>query len=236
VAAPALPRNDVRQYESLASSWWDPYGPLAMLRWLAAARAALIPPATRPGAVLVDLGCGGGLLAPHVDRLGYRHVGIDLGTPALLVAREHGVLPARADVARLPVGDAVADVVSAGEILEHVTDPAAVVREACRVLRPGGRLVIDTLAATPLARLVAVTIGERVPGGPPKGIHDPALFVDRDRLRAAAAAAGVTLTLRGIRPAAGGMLKWLARRDPEVRMVPTWSTAVLFQAYGNKAP
>ena len=230
-----LPRNDVRQYDSLAASWWDPYGPLAMLRWLAAARAALIPPAARPGAVLVDLGCGGGLMAPHARELGYRHVGVDLGTAGLLVAREHGVLPVRADAARVPLADGSADAVSAGEILEHVTDLDAVVGEACRLLRPGGRLVIDTLANTALAKLVAVTIGERLPGGPPRGIHDPALFVDRDRLRTTAARSGVNLTLRGVRPAALGMLKWLTRRDPEVRMVPTWSTAVLFQAYGEKA-
>jgi 2-polyprenyl-6-hydroxyphenyl methylase/3-demethylubiquinone-9 3-methyltransferase len=231
----ALPRNDVRQYDSLVDTWWDPYGPLAMLRWLAAARAALIPPAPpNEEALLVDLGCGGGLLAPHARRLGYRHLGVDLSEAGLGVARQHGVLAVRADAARIPLPAGVADAVSAGEILEHVADPAAVVREACRVLRPGGRLVIDTLARTPLARLVAVTIGERVPGGPPPGIHDPKLFVDRAQLRSVAAAAGVTLTLRGIRPAAGGMLKWLTRRDPEVRMVPTWSTAVLFQAYGNK--
>jgi len=230
-----LPRNDPRQYDSLADSWWEPYGPLAMLRWLAAARAALLPPAAVPGrSLLVDLGCGGGLLAPHAERLGYRHVGIDLRTPNLSVAREHGLLPVRGDAMRLPLADACADAVSAGEILEHVPDPDLVVREACRVLRPGGRLVVDTLAATPLARLVAVTIGERIPGGPPPGIHDPALFIDRRRLRDTARAAGVTLTLRGIRPAALGMLKWLIRREPEVRMVPTWSTAILFQAYGNK--
>jgi len=205
-----------------------------MLHWLAGARAALIPPAARPGAVLVDLGCGGGLLAPHARRLGYRHVGVDLSTTGLGVARQHGVLVARADVARLPLPDEAADAVSAGEILEHVPDAGAVVREACRVLRPGGRLVIDTIAATRLARFVAVTVGERVPGGAPPGIHDPALFVDRSRLRDEAARGGVPLTLRGIRPSASGMLRWLARREPEVRMVPTWSTAVLFQAYGDK--
>jgi 2-polyprenyl-6-hydroxyphenyl methylase/3-demethylubiquinone-9 3-methyltransferase len=230
-----LPRNDIRQYDALVEAWWQPYGALAMLRWIAAARARLVPPARRPGAVLVDLGCGGGLLSPHARRLGYRHVGIDLSPTALRVARAHGVHAVRADVLRLPVSDGVADVVSAGEILEHVTDPATAVAEACRVLRPGGRLVIDTIAATRLARFVAVTVAERVPGGAPPGIHDPALFVDRGLLRAEAARCGVPLTLRGLRPSLLGTLRWLARREPEVRMVPTWSTAVLFQAYGDKA-
>ncbi len=63
---------------------------------------------------------------------------------------------------------------SAGEILEHVADPSTVVSEACRVLRPGGTLVLDTINATWLGRFITVTVGERIPGGAPKGIHDPA--------------------------------------------------------------
>jgi 2-polyprenyl-6-hydroxyphenyl methylase/3-demethylubiquinone-9 3-methyltransferase len=230
----ALPRNDVRQYEAMAGTWWDPYGPLAMLRWIAAARAALIPPAARPGAVLVDLGCGAGLLAPHAVRLGYRHVGIDLVAASLRVATRHGMLAVRGDVQRLPAADGVADVVSAGEILEHVPDLRAAIGEACRVLRPGGTLVLDTIADTRLARLVTVTIGERIPGGAPPGIHDPALFVDRRLLRAEAARHGVRLSLRGMRPPLVGMAKWLARREPDPRMLPTRSTAVLFQGVGTK--
>ena len=233
-AARTRPRNDPRQYDDLAAEWWKPNGMFAMLHWIAEARAGLVPPARAPGAVLVDLGCGGGLLAPHAARLGYRHVGVDLGERALQVAREHGVLPVRADVARLPLPDAVADVVSAGEILEHVPDLPAAVAEACRVLRPGGTLVLDTLARTRRARLVAVTVGERVPGGAPKGIHDPALFVDRRALVEQCARHGVRLTLRGFRPSAGGLLRWLLRRDRPVPMVPTRSTAVLFQGYGVK--
>jgi 2-polyprenyl-6-hydroxyphenyl methylase/3-demethylubiquinone-9 3-methyltransferase len=232
--APALQRNDIRQYEGMADRWWEPYGPFAMLRWIAAARASLLPPAPRPGAVLVDLGCGAGLLAPHATRLGYRHVGVDLVGVSLRVAREHGVLPVCGDVQRLPVADGVADAVSAGEILEHVPDLAAAVAEACRVLRPGGTLVLDTIADTRLARLVVVTIAERVPGGAPPGIHDPALFVDRDRLVAEAARHGVRLTLTGMRPPLLGMIRWLARRDPDPRMRPTRPTSVLFQGHGIK--
>ena len=157
-------RNDVRQYHDLAGQWWLPDGQFAMLHWLARSRAALIPPPARPDAVLVDLGCGGGLLAPHVS--GYRHIGIDLVESALGHAAAHGVVPVRADVARLPLADGCADVVSAGEILEHITDLSTVVAEACRVLRPGGTLVLDTLADTALAKFVAVTLAERYGGAP----------------------------------------------------------------------
>ncbi|HEX5494158.1 MAG TPA: methyltransferase domain-containing protein [Mycobacteriales bacterium] len=226
--------NDYRQYDDLAWSWWEPRGPMAMLGWIAEARARLFPPAPRPGALLVDLGCGGGLLAPHVRALGYRHVGVDLSSTAVRVAREHGVATLRGDVTRLPVADAVADAVSAGEILEHVRDVPAAVREACRILRPGGTLVLDTIAATGLARLLVVTVAEHIPGGAPPGIHDPALFVDRQMLRRECARWGVTLRLRGLRPSLPGMLRWLVRRAPAVRMIPTRPTSVLFQGYGVK--
>jgi 2-polyprenyl-6-hydroxyphenyl methylase/3-demethylubiquinone-9 3-methyltransferase len=228
--------NDPQLYDDLVREWWNPHGPFAMLRWIAVARAALVPPASRPGAVLVDAACGGGLLAPYARRLGYHHVGVDLTRSALRLAAAHGVSVARGDVARLPFADGSADVVCAGEILEHVTDVGAVVAEACRVLRPGGTLVIDTIAQTRLARLIVVTLGERIPGAAPPGLHDPKLFVDRAALVDAAARHGVRLQLRGLRPAIPSTACWLLRRRDASRMVPTWSTAVLFQAQGVKEP
>jgi 2-polyprenyl-6-hydroxyphenyl methylase/3-demethylubiquinone-9 3-methyltransferase len=203
-----------------------------MLHWLAAARARLVPPADRPGEILVDLGCGAGLLAPHVAAKGYRHVGVDLVTSALAQAAEHRVEPIRADVARLPLRDGCAAVVSAGELLEHVTDLPGTVAEACRILRPGGTLVLDTLNATRLARLLAVDIGERIVGV--RGIHDPALFVDPGVLMSECAAHGVELSVRGVRPATGGLLRWLFTRRGEVAIVPSWSVAVLYQGRGVK--
>jgi 2-polyprenyl-6-hydroxyphenyl methylase / 3-demethylubiquinone-9 3-methyltransferase len=234
--APILtrPRNDVGLYDDLADVWWNPQGAFAMLHWIAAARAQLVPPAPGPGARLVDLGCGGGLLAPFVAAQGYAHIGIDLTTSALLQARQHGVVVGRADVGALPLRSETADVVCAGEILEHVADLPGVVAEACRVLRPGGTLVIDTIAKTRLADLIAVRLAERVPGGAPAGVHDPALFVDRRILVAECSRHGVALRLRGMRPALPGLLAFLAKRRPAARMVPTWSTAVLFQAVGIK--
>lgn len=216
-----------------------------MLHWIAEARARLIPPASDPDAILVDLGCGAGLLAPHLAGKGYRHVGVDLVRSALAQAAGHGVSPVNGDVTAVPLADGCAEVVSAGEILEHVPDWPAAVREACRVLRPGGTLVLDTLNATALSRLVAVRLAERLPTVP-RGIHDPRLFVDARELTAVCARHGVRLHVRGVRPQLSGLAWWLlrravpglnrgeagARRAP--RIVPTWSAAVLYQGWGVK--
>jgi 2-polyprenyl-6-hydroxyphenyl methylase / 3-demethylubiquinone-9 3-methyltransferase len=143
-------------------------------------------------------------------------------------------VPVRGDVTAVPLRDGCADVVTAGEILEHVTDLPAAVAQACRLLRPGGLLVLDTLAATALCRFAAITVAERVPGGPPPGIHDPALLVDRAELVRQCARHGVRLALRGVRPSARGMARWLTRRRGTVALVPTFTTAVLFQGIGHR--
>jgi len=234
-------RNDPRQYDDLAAEWWRPRGAFQTLHWIAAARARAIPTATptatttavRPGALLVDVACGGGLLAPHIARSGYRHLGIDLSAPSLRLAAAHGVLPVRADARRLPLPDEVADVVVAGEMLEHVPDLSAVLSELARILRPGGILVLDTLADTALARFITITVGERI-RGVPAGLHDGALYVDRARLVREAAGHHIALRLTGLRPAVLDVAAWLLRRRPDVRMVPTRLTSVLFQAVGRK--
>ena len=231
---PVRARNDPAQYDDLADTWWDPRGGFAMLHWLAAARARLVPDTTRPDSLLLDLACGGGLLAPHVAAKGHRHVGLDLSASALPQARDHGVVPVRGDVLRLPFADEVADVVVAGEVLEHVQEPLELLSEACRVLRPGGVLVLDTIAATRWGRFLSITVGERVPAGPPPRLHDPALFVDRCALVAGARRCGVELQLTGLRVSALDYLAWLAGRKPAVRMLPTRSTAGIFQASGRK--
>ncbi len=231
---PVRPRNDPAQYDDLADQWWAPRGGFAMLHWIAEARARLVPTASRNGSLLLDLACGGGLLAPHVAGKGHRHVGLDLSASALPQARAHGVTAVRGDVLGLPFVDEVADVVVAGEVLEHVADPLRLVTEAVRVLRPGGTLVLDTIAATWWGRFSSLTVGERMPAGPPKRLHDPALFVDRAALIATALRCGVRLELSGLRPSALDYVAWLRGRRQTVHMLPTRSTAGLFQAYGRK--
>ncbi len=232
--APVRARNDPAQYDDLAEMWWDRRGRFAMLHWIAEARSSLLPPAP-PGALAVDLGCGGGLMAPYVARAGYRHVGVDLSGPALREAAARGVLTVRADVRQVPLRDGVADVVLAGEILEHVPDMPQVIAECARILRPGGTLVVDTIAATAFGRFTSITLGERLPGGPPPRLHDGDLFVDRRQLVGECARHGIDLRLQGLRLSLRGYLLWLARRRPSATFKPTRLTAGLFQGVGVKA-
>jgi 2-polyprenyl-6-hydroxyphenyl methylase/3-demethylubiquinone-9 3-methyltransferase len=227
-------RNDLAQYDELADEWWRHDGEFAALHWLAASRAEHVPPADHPGAMLVDLACGGGLMGPHVARLGYRHVGVDIGARGLELARPYGVLPVRASVLAVPLADGCADVVLAGEILEHVEDHAGVLAECARLLRPGGTLVLDALASGWLSRLINVHVLERLPGGPPRGLHDPALFVDRDRLLETADRLGLDLELVGLRPSMRQAIPWALGRRTSVTMKPIRSTAVVFAGYGRK--
>lgn len=141
------------------------------------------------GRTVVDLGCGGGLLAARAAAAGARVVGVDRAVTALLEACR--CVPAgrflAADIRRVPLADATADVVLLADVLEHVDRPADVVAEAARLLRPGGRLFVNTINRTFLARLLAVTLGEGL-GLIPRGTHDARRFVRPDELVAMAAA------------------------------------------------
>jgi 2-polyprenyl-6-hydroxyphenyl methylase/3-demethylubiquinone-9 3-methyltransferase len=235
---PRRPRNDPAQYDDLADEWWPTHGGFAALHWLARARARLIPPPPHQGAPLLDLACGGGLLAPVLtgELAGWRHVGVDLSLLALRQAREHGVAAVQADVARLPFrADEFACVV-AGELFEHVEDLDTVCGAIARVLAPGGTLVIDTLADTLFSRIGLVRLAERLPGGPPPRLHDPRLLVSPERLGAALRRCGLEMTVvGGLRPSFLGYARWLMRRADAVQMISTGSTAGVYQAVATRS-
>ena len=207
-----------------------------MLHWLAEARARLVPPAAVDGALLVDVGCGAGLLAPHLAGKGYRHVGVDLTVSALEQAPTHGVRPVKADAVALPLADAAADVVVAGEILEHVTDLPGTVAELCRVLRPGGLLVLDTLNATAVSRSDRRTPGRADAGRPPWHPRSPPVRGPRSPDPAVRPARGATARCAEPVPRFPPLVSYLPRpkSPPAGPIVPTRSTAVLYQGRGRK--
>lgn len=207
------------------------------MRWLAEARGRLIPDPPQPGAELLDLACGAGLLSLALTgRLaGWRHVGVDLSSPALRQAAGHGVAAVRADVRRLPFRDGQFRCIVAGELFEHLADLDATCSAIARVLAPGGTLVIDTLADTLFCRVALMGIAERLPGGPPPRIHDPRLLVAPDRLAQTLGRCGIEMTVvGGLRPSLVDYARWLARRVDSVRMLPTGSTAGVYQAIGTR--
>jgi 2-polyprenyl-6-hydroxyphenyl methylase/3-demethylubiquinone-9 3-methyltransferase len=231
------------EYDDWSALWWQRRGPFASLRWIARSRADHIPPASRPGAVLLDLACGGGLLHPYLAGKGYRHVGVDVSTRSAEVARRHGVDEVIiSDIARVDLPDGFADVVVAGHCLEHVDRPLTVVAECCRLLRPGGTLLIDTIADTFLARLSTIILGEHLPvsWAAPKGTHDHRYFVNPTALVNACVANGVPVTAFGIMPDTRDLIAFALGRDyrkgrnGDVRMRRVKSTNMLYGVVGVK--
>lgn len=183
-----------------------------------------------PGARVLDVACGAGLVALPLAEAGYRVEGVDLAANALDVARQR-VPPGAdatfrvADATALDAPDATYDAVLLLDMLEHVEDPARVIAEAGRVVRPGGVVVFNTFNQTPLAWLLAVHGFRFVTREAPDHIHVWRLFLAPDTVREHAAAAGLTVDeVRGVRPALGAPFwRSLLRRrvDPGFRFTFT---------------
>lgn len=216
---------------------------VSTLRWIARSRAEHIPPARHADAVLLDLACGGGLLHPYIAGKGYRHVGVDVSTRSAEVARRHGVDDVIiSDIGDIALDDGFADVVVAGHCLEHVERPLDVVAECCRLLKPGGTLLIDTIADTFLARLSTIILGEHIPvsWAAPKGTHDHRYFVDPDVLVRACTTNGVPVETFGLLPRVRDLFAFAVGRDyangrnGDVRMRQVRSTSMLYGVVGTK--
>lgn len=178
------PPNDLGIYERMAARWWEPRGPFRALRALNGPRFAHWDPVagSLERKTCVDLGCGGGFVAAELVARGGRVVGLDRSRGALRAARsapgaDRGAY-VEADARAAPLRDAVADVVVCADVLEHLDAAGrlALLREAARILKPGGLLLYDTVNRTWLARLVVAGLLESL-GVVPRGTHDPRLFV-----------------------------------------------------------
>ncbi len=193
-------RNDQSIYDDVAAQWWSDE-----IRWVRTLKN-LVPARLRwmdrqfdwAGRDVLDLGCAGGFMAEALDARGARVSGIDPSAGAIAAARDHAQQQ-DLDIAyqtgvgeALPYAGAQFDAVVCVDVLEHVQDLGQVLAEVCRVLRPGGCLLFDTINRNPLAQLATITIAEDVLRLLPKGTHDPALFIRPQELRDQLEAAGLT--------------------------------------------
>lgn len=177
--------------------WWDPEcRAFRSLRAVTAFRVELLQRwlgHRLAGLVVVDLGCGGGLLAVPLAAAGARVVGVDLARHALAECRAAGgarTLALAGDLLAPPLADGCADVVLLADVLEHVAAPAVAVQAAARLLRVGGRLFVNTIARTRASRWLAIGLAEGLRFVPP-GTHQWDRFVQPEELDQHAAAAAL---------------------------------------------
>jgi 2-polyprenyl-6-hydroxyphenyl methylase/3-demethylubiquinone-9 3-methyltransferase len=181
---------ELQKFSDLAHRWWDPEGEFKPLHEINPLRLDWIDRhAGLAGKRVLDVGCGGGILAEAMARRGARVTGIDLAEKPLNVARLH-LHESRLDVAYegvsaedLAAREAGAfDIVTCMELLEHVPDPASMVAACARLARPGGRVFFSTINRNPRAWLFAVVGAEYVLGLLPKGTHDYERFIKPSEL------------------------------------------------------
>ncbi|HEX5319690.1 MAG TPA: bifunctional 2-polyprenyl-6-hydroxyphenol methylase/3-demethylubiquinol 3-O-methyltransferase UbiG [Stellaceae bacterium] len=215
-------RDEIARFAAQSAGWWDPmgeFGPLHRLnpvrlefiRTALVARFGRDPHSLRPfaGLSLVDIGCGGGLIAEPMARLGFRVTGIDAAEPAIRVAREHSAesgldIDYRVAAAEDLAGETF-DAVLALELIEHVADRDAFFAAASALVAPGGAFVGATLNRTKRAFALAVVGAEYVLGWLPRGTHDWRRFVRPSEFVLGLRRHGLAATrMAGMRYAPGG--------------------------------
>ena len=177
---------ELAKFSALAHRWWDPESEFRPLHQINPLRLDWISAmAPLQGKRVLDIGCGGGILADSMARKGANVLGIDLSTKALKVAQLHALeagtpnveyreISAEACALEQPNGF---DVVTCMEMLEHVPDPASIVRAAAALVKPGGHLFFSTLNRNPKSYLFAVIGAEYILRMLPRGTHDYGKFI-----------------------------------------------------------
>jgi len=183
---------EVNKFAELAHQWWDTQGVFKPLHQLNPLRLDYIDSrAPLAGKKVLDVGCGGGILSESMAQRGAQVMGIDLAEKSLQVAQLHA-LEANVQLDyRCVAVEALAqekpqafDVVTCMEMLEHVPDPASVVRACAALVKPGGHVFFSTLNRNAKAYLMAVVGAEYVLNLLPKGTHDYSKFIKPSELAA----------------------------------------------------
>lgn len=190
---------EIDKFDALAQRWWDPDGDFKALHDINPARLEyVLAHADLERGPVLDVGCGGGLLAEALAGAGAEVTGIDMAEKPLAVARRHALgsgakveyLAATAESLAEQRPNAFA-AVTCLELLEHVPDYASTVAACANLAAPGGALIFSTINRHPKAYLLAVLGAEHVLNLLPKGTHDYAKFIRPAELAAAARQAGL---------------------------------------------
>lgn len=196
-----IDEQEIAKFEALASRWWDLNSEFKPLHEINPLRANFIDQRSPvAGKKLIDVGCGGGILAEAMAQRGAEVTGIDMGEAPLKVAKIHQ-LESAVDInyqqstaenwaAKNSSGY---DVVCCLEMLEHVPDPASIIRACADLVKPGGHLYFSTINRSPKSYLFAIVGGEYLLKMLPKGTHDYAKFIKPSELASWVRAAGLEL-------------------------------------------
>lgn len=193
---------ELAKFSDLAHRWWDAESEFRPLHQINPLRLdwihALVPLANK---AVLDVGCGGGILSDSMARLGAQVTGIDLSTKALRVAQLHALEANTSNVSYREISaEALAleqpagfDVVTCMEMLEHVPDPASVVKACSELVKPGGWVFFSTINRNPKAFLFAIVGAEYLLQMIPKGTHEYAKLIRPSELAGHCRATGLEL-------------------------------------------
>tara|TARA_R110000764_G_scaffold34761_2_gene77522 strand:+ start:2756 stop:3463 length:708 start_codon:yes stop_codon:yes gene_type:complete len=194
-------RAEIAKFEALASRWWDRNSEFKPLHEINPLRTNWIDERVPlAGKEVLDIGCGGGILAEAMAQRGATVTGIDMGEAPLSVARLHqlesGVVvdyqqTTAEEFAELHAGRF--DVVTCLEMLEHVPDPSSVIRACAKLVKPGGHVFFSTINRNPKSFLFAIIGAEYVLRMLPRGTHEFAKFIRPAELGAWSREAGLNL-------------------------------------------
>jgi 2-polyprenyl-6-hydroxyphenyl methylase / 3-demethylubiquinone-9 3-methyltransferase len=182
---------EIQKFADLASRWWDLEGEFKPLHQINPLRTVYIAQRAKglAGKRILDVGCGGGILAESMAKMGAKVSGIDMGEAQIEVARLHGLESATDVEYQQSTAEEFAakypqqfDVVTCMEMLEHVPDPGSVVQACSRLVKPGGHVFFSTLNRNIKSYLMAIVGAEYILGLVPKGTHQHSKFIKPSEL------------------------------------------------------